>query len=239
MRTTFAILAFLYISPPLEAQQPEAGFLKVVNLVSLRTPTFIRLGNFEFDDGNPIPAGGDSGTLALKPDSYTISVSNEGTDLASNSVDFEIENGRNVIVMCYDEAMEKKDGSLSSRLRFNVLSESTPSEKPRISVVSLLRKSSVSIQIGAENVLLSDRQAHRIDPEIGDSFKIRFNGNLVGEIEVSEPTHYIVFLYRDPKTDDVAMSLLMNEKLEYHPPLEDDERKDDSSENPELETQAN
>ena len=30
-----------------------------------------------------------------------------------------------------------------------------------------------------------------------------------------------MFLYRDPESDEVALSLIQNDKLEYHPPLED------------------
>lgn len=230
MKPIIAILTFLYCVTPLAAQTPEAGFLKVVNLVSLKTPTYIRLGKFEFDGGRPIGAGDNSGTLALDPDTYTITVKNDGAKPKSASVEFETEDARNVVVMCYEEQVELKNGDIVSKLKFSVLTEAPADDKPRVSIVSLLKQTTVPVSINGETVILADRNAHRIDPEIDDTFAIGVDNNDIGEIDITEPTHYLVFLYRDPETNEVALSLIQNEKLEYHPPLDDDEDDEDEDE---------
>jgi len=223
MKYVIAVLTFVHFLTPLAAQNPEAGFLKVVNLVSLKTPTYIRLGKFEFDDGRPVAAGDDSGTLALIPDTYTITVTNAGAKPKSASVDFETENARNVVVMCYDEQVERKDGSIVSKLKFTLLTEAPADDKPRVSIVSLLKQTTVPVSIDGKTTILADRNAHRIEPEIEDTIEIRVDNKDVGEIEITKPTHYLAFLYRDPETNEVALSLIQNEKLEYHPPLDEDE----------------
>jgi hypothetical protein len=162
MKSFIAILTFLYFLSPLAAQTPEAGFLKVVNLVSLKTPTYIKLGKFEFDGGRPVAVGDDSGTLALTPDTYTITVTNDGAKPKSASVDFETGNTQNVVVMCYDEQVERKDGSIVSKLKFSLLTEAPADDKPRVSIVSLLKQTTVPVSIDGKTTILADER-HRQD----------------------------------------------------------------------------
>ncbi|MEX2579166.1 MAG: hypothetical protein WD342_08910 [Verrucomicrobiales bacterium] len=228
MRIPVAAVLLVALSFSARAQEtgsedaPEAGFLKVVNLVSLATPTYMRLGDFEFDGGRAIPTGDDSGTLALRPDTYTFTVANEGAEPASASIDVEVEDGKNRIVVCYDEIVELRNGRSEAKLRLNLLREAPADEGPRLSLVSLLKRAAVPVEINGEASVLRDRQAHRAEPEIGEVVEVRVENERVGRIEVAEPVHYLAFLYRDPASGEVALSLVRNERLEYHPPLEDD-----------------
>jgi len=226
-------LPFLLFAPRSGAQQPgepvAAGFFKAVNLVSLETPTRMRLGKFEFDEGRPIAAGDNSGTLALKPDEYTFTVSNEGATPASRSVAIPLQNGAHVVAMCYDETVESDDGGAETKLRVNLLREAPPTDEPKVSLVSLLKESIVSVQIAGKGAMLHDRRAHRIEAAIDEVIPVRHDGETVGEIEVTEAAHYIAFLFREPESGAIALSLIQNERLEYQPPLEEEEEEVDEA----------
>src|SRR5690606_5102744 len=70
----FAVVSAAAQEPP--AEIPQAGFFEMVNLVALKEPTFLRIGNFQLNGGEPIPAGGTSGVLAVKPGDYAFTLSN-------------------------------------------------------------------------------------------------------------------------------------------------------------------
>lgn len=225
------LTATLLALPVAGAQDlPDAGFLKVVNLVSLETPTFISLGSFAFDDGQPILAGEDSGLLALPPDDYTVTVSNEGAKPSSTSMNVKVTDGDNTVVMCYDESSERQDGTIVSKLAFATLVEEPAQDRPRLSIVSLLKQQTTPVRIDGETVILSDRRAHRIEPELNREISIQVDTTTLESIDIAKPIHYIAFLYRDPENGNIALSLIQNEKLEYHPPLPDEEEAEPNAE---------
>lgn len=201
---------------------PAAGFLNVVNLITLREPTRIELGGFQFNGGEPVPPGGTSGILAIVPGTHTFSISNPGAKPDSVSGPLEVQDGKTVAVICYDEVREFKDGSRESKLRFNVLVESDASKGPRLSLVSLMKQPFVGVEVSGELLSLQARQAHKIEVKVGDSVKIRHEGRTLAEVDIAKPIHYLGFLFEDPKSGEVELSLIQNEKLEYQPPLEKD-----------------
>ncbi|MEM1441905.1 MAG: hypothetical protein AAGF67_06155 [Verrucomicrobiota bacterium] len=223
MKKLHLLLLITFAVSQVMGQAPEAGFLKVVNLISLKSSTFVQLGDFKFNGGDAITAGDDSGTLMIAPKEYTLTVSNDLADPKSESVDFAVENGKTIIVMCYDELMEKSNNEQIHRIRFNLLTETFEGDFPRLSIVSLMKMSSIPIQVNEETVILENRQAHRINPEIDDSVEIRFDNRLLEDIAIEKPVHYIAFIYRDPETGEAALSLIQNRKLEYQAPLDDTE----------------
>lgn len=223
---TLLILLLRASAPAEDAPPPAAGFLQVINLISLKTPTFISLGKFAFDDGKAIPTGDSSGMLAILPSTHTLTVTNEGAKPKEVTTPLEIQNGRNLVVICYDEVVEFKDGSKESKLRFSLLVETPEKDKARISLVSLLRKPVVEANIGKTKLTLAYRKAQQVDATIDDVVLIGVGGNTVGEIEIIKPLHYIAFLYEDPKTGKNALSVVQNEKLEYQAPLPDEDEED-------------
>lgn len=201
---------------------PAAGFLNVVNLVTLRQPTRIELGGFQFNGGEPVPAGESSGIIAIVPGTHTFSISNPAAKPDSVSGPLTIEDGKTVAVICYDEVKEYKDGSRESKLRFNVLIESNASKGPRLSLVSLMKQPAVAVNVSGEPMTLQARQARQAAVKRGDSVKVVHEGRTLAEIDIAKPIHYIGFLFEDPESGDMELSLIQNEKLEYQPPLEKD-----------------
>ncbi len=216
----FASAFSLSLSGQDDPDSPQAGFLNVVNLITLKEPTFIELGGFELNGGEPLAAGDSSGVLAIKPETYVFNLSNSGAKPGSVSGSVMIENGKTFAIICYDEVKEYKDGSRESKLRYNLLVEADEIDGPKVSLVSLLDEPIVGVEICGESVTLADRIAFQRKLNLKDDLKISYQGNLLTEIEVSKPVHYIGFLFKDPETGEVALSLIQNEKLEYHPPLE-------------------
>jgi hypothetical protein len=212
---------------PLSGQEtsalPQAGFLNVVNLVTLKEPTYIDLGGFKLNGGEALVAGESSGVLAIIPETYAFTLSNSGAKPESISGSVMIENGKTFAIVCYDEVKEFKDGSKESKLRYNLLVEADEIGGPKLSLISLLDDSIVGVEVCDEAVTLSDRIAYQRKLNLKDELKISIKGRLLTQLEVSKPIHYIGFLFKDPETGEVALSLIQNEKLEYHPPLETEE----------------
>lgn len=206
-----------------EGEAPQAGYLQVINLIALKSPTYITLGSFPFDDGNPIPTGESSGTLAIKPKTHTLLVRNDAAKPKEATTPVEIQHGLNVVVICFDEMVEYKDGSKEAKLRFSLLVETPDSEGSRISVVSLLRKQEVPAVIGGKPATLAYRKAYKVEAKQDDVVGISVAGKSVGGIEVLKPAHYIAFLYEDTKTGEPSLSVIQNEKLEYQAPLPEEE----------------
>ncbi len=220
-------LAALLTSLPLPAQEepPQAAFLNVVNLITLREPTRFSLGGFRFNGGEPVPPGENSGILAIAPGTHTFTIENPAAKPDKITVALTFENGKTMAVICYDEVAEAPEGGdegkVRARLRHSVLVEGE-NLGPRLSLVSLLKVPFASVDISGKPVTLIQRQAHRVEIALGDAVKIAHGGRVLAEFEIAKPIHYLGFLYEDPGGGEVGLSLIQNEKLEYQPPLKDD-----------------
>jgi len=198
---------------------PAAGFLNIVNLIALKSPTYIQLDTFALNGGEPVKSGDSSGVLAIKPGSYPFTLSNAAAKPAKVTGEFTMEADRTVAIICYEEIKEYRDGSEEVKLRYTVLVESDLSG-PRLSLVSLLRAPFVEIGISGAPVTLTPRQAHQHKVALEDEIRIEHGGKTLTEFAIERPAHYLGFLFEDVQTGEVGISLIENEKLEYQPPLE-------------------
>lgn len=205
-----------------EAAPNSVGFLQVVNLVSQKSPTYLSLEGFAFNRGEPIEVGGGSGTLALRPGEFDLILSNEIAKPTSSSLPVKIENGKTVVVLCYDEIREKSDGEKEVRLRFSQLTEAPESDVAKLTVVSLFVGREITISIEGRPFLVAPRAPIQVDIEGKESIAIRSEGRTLIDFETDRPGHYLVFLFRDPDLEELSASYLHNEKLEYTPPLEEE-----------------
>lgn len=201
---------------------PGAAYLNVVNLITLREPTHINLGGFQFNGGEPVPPGESSGLVAILPGTHTLTLANPGAKPGSVSGPLTLEDGRTTAVICYDEVREYKDGSRESKLRYNVMVEGEAGRGPRMSLVSLLKEPFVGLEVGGVAVTLEARLAHAFEVKSGDTVPIVHAGRRLAVVEIMKPGHYVGFLFENPETGEVELSMIQNEKLEYQPPLEED-----------------
>lgn len=206
-----------------ENEPAQAGFLTIVNLITLRTPTFISLGSFELNGGEAVKSGDTSGILAIKPETYQFTLSNEEAKPAKVTGNFTMEQGKTVAIICYDEVKEYRDGSREEKLRYHVLIESDAQPGPRLSLVSLLKEPEVGIEISGAPATLSPGMAHQPKVSLNDNIEISCRGRRLSQFEITKPNHFIGFLFENPETGEVEISLIQNEKLEYQPPLETEE----------------
>jgi hypothetical protein len=224
MKTLLLILPIVLTGTHLARAQepneaPSAGFLNIVNLIALKSPTYIELGSFALNGGDPVKSGDSSGVLAIKPGSYPFTLSNAAAKPAKVTGDFTMEADRTVAIICYEEVKEYRDGSEEVKLRYTVLVESDLTG-PRLSLVSLLREPLVEIGITGDPVTLTPRQAHQRKVALEDEIRIEYGGKTLAEFAIERPVHYLGFLFEDVETGEVGISLIENEKLEYQPPLE-------------------
>ncbi|MDP4584177.1 MAG: hypothetical protein NWR21_06645 [Verrucomicrobiales bacterium] len=227
MKTHFLFLSIVLTGTyhVLAREAPEAataGFLNVVNLVGLKSHTFIELGTFALNGGEPVRPGGSSGVLAIKPGSYSFTLSNAAAKPAEVTGDITMEADSTVAIICYDEVKVYRDGSEEVKLRFNVLVESD-AVGPRLSLISLLREPSVGLEVSGDRVSLVPRQAHKRKVALEDEIRIEYGGKTLAEFAIERPLHYLGFLFENIETGEVELSLIENEKLEYQPPLEAEE----------------
>lgn len=206
-----------------EKDSPQAGFLNVVNLITLKSPTFIEFGGFSLNGGEAIAPGESSGILAIKPNTYALIISNEGAKPKKVSGDFLLENGKSVAIICYDEVKEFKDGSKETKLRFTVLVEVEETSGPRLSLVSLLKEPLTGVVVSGKGVPIAPGGVYREEIVMGQRVTIVHDGELLADLEMAKPNHAIGFFYRDPMSDEIRLSLIQNEKLEYQPPLDREE----------------
>ncbi len=224
MKTILLILSialtgahFTRAQEPTEA--PSAGFLNIVNLITLKSPTYIELGSFALNGGEPVKAGDSSGVLAIKPGSYPFTLSNAAAKPAKVTGEFTMEADRTVAIICYDEVKQYRDGSEEVKLRYTVLVESDLTG-PRLSLVSLLREPLAGLEVSGDPVTLTPRQAHQRKVALEDEIRIEYGGKTLAEFAIERPVHYLGFLFENIEPGEVGISLIENEKLEYQPPLE-------------------
>ncbi len=210
-----------------EDPSTQAGMLQVMNLVSLKTPTFMSLDGFKFNQGEPIEIGSGAGSLALRPSSLTFSIANPGAKPTTASLPVEIENGKTIVVICYDEVKQFKDGSEEAKLRFSVLSEAPPTRNPELTLVSLLTEKVASLSIEGRPFLVQPKMPLKVEIAGKTSIAIKSSNNTLIDFETERPGHYLVFLFEDPETNALSASLIHNEKLEYKPPLAEEEEDPD------------
>lgn len=224
----FLVAATLATAPFLPAPEraPQAAFLNVVNLVGLREPTTMDLGGFRFNGGAPVATGETSGLLAIVPGSHLFTLENPGAKPDKLSLPLELEAGRTFAVICFDEVKVYRDGSEESKLRCTVLVEGED-EGARFSLVSLLKDPLVGVELSGAPVALAARQAHKAAVNLEDVILVTHKGRVLAEIAIDRPTHYLGFLFENPESGEVELSLLLNERLEYQPPLERDEDDDE------------
>jgi len=218
-------MAFTLVAQDEEPLQtiPDTGFFRTLNLVSLGTPTYLSIGERDFNRGDPIAAGASSGLLALRPGDYTLVVRNEGARPERVSIPFTIENGRNLVIILFETASTNSEGEVTARLLHTRLTETLDSDLPRLSLVSLLDDPVVRLTLGPHRLEMRPRLAERLEVELEDRFYLRYGNQTLGEIAIAKRVHYLGFLYADPESGEPALSLIENEKLEYHPPLEDED----------------
>lgn len=229
MKALFLLLFLLILTKPpfLRAQEgaPEAAFLNVVNLIALREPTTIRLGDFALNDGEPLNTGATSGLLAIVPGNHALVVANPGAKPEEVSLTLPLDAGKTVAVICYDEVKEYGDGRREPKLRCTVLVEGEKAGA-RLSLVSLLKEPLVGVSLSDRDITLTARQAHQAAVKTGDAIRVVHRGRTLAEFEIAKPIHYLGFLFENPETGEVDFSLIQNEKLEYQPPLESEEESD-------------
>lgn len=222
--TTFAACFAFVLQLPAQDENAlqSAGFLQVVNLVSQTSPTYLALDNFEFNRGDPIEVGVGSGTLALRPGKFDLRLSNAIAKESDISLPVTIENGKTMVVICFDEVETLDDGTEEVTLHFSQLIESPETETSKLTVVSLLEGINLPLSIMGRPFLAAPKAPIRA--EIGDieSVAIQSQGKTIIDFESNRLGHYIAFLFRDPQTGEVNASLIHNERLEYQQPLGDD-----------------
>ncbi len=225
MKRRFALLILSTLASGMAYCQEApagAGFLNVVNLVTLHEPTRIELGGFAFNGGEAIPPGESTGVIAILPGTHTLVLSNPAAKPASMSAPLTIEDGKTVAVICYDEVKESKEGSRESKLRYSVLVEGDGSKGPRLSLVSLLKDDQVAVSVSGQPVTLAARQAHPVAVKVGDKIAISGKKGRLTEVEIEKASHYVCFLFENPDSGELEISMIQNERLEYQPPLEAD-----------------
>ncbi len=205
------------------AEEPQAGFLNLVNLITLKSPTFVDLAGFKLNGGEAMAPGDTSGLLAIKPETYSFTLSNAAAKPETITGSFTMEQGKTVAIICYDEVKENRDGMREAKLRYNLLIESDEPTGPRLSIVSLLNQPLVGIEVSGVPVTLTERLAHQAKVSLNEEITIVHKGRTLAGFEVIKPVHTILFLFEDPGTGEVEISMIQNEKLEYHPPLEEEE----------------
>lgn len=228
MKTILFIISLVLTGTPFARAQepneaPSAGFLNIVNLIALKSPTYIELGSFALNGGDPVKSGDSSGVLAIKPGSYPFTISNAAAKPAKVTGEFTMEADRTVAIICYDEVKEYRDGSEEVKLRYTVLVESDATG-PRLSLVSLLREPLTGFSISGDPVTLTPRLAHQRKVALEDEIRIEHGGKTLAEFAIERPVHYLGFLFENVETGEVGISLIENEKLEYQPPLETGDR---------------
>lgn len=213
----------LTVTPILVGQEreevPEAGFLNIVNLIGLKSPTFIQLDRFSLNGGEAMTPGETSGVLAIRPATYPFSLSNTGANPETVTGDFVMESGKTVAIVCYDEVTTYRDGSEEVKLRYTVLEESDI-VGPMLSLISLLQQPSVVIDVSGTPVTLLARRAFQKEVALDDKVHILSQGRTLARFDVAKPVHYLGFLYEEAGSGEWELSLIENEKLEYQPPLE-------------------
>ncbi len=203
---------------------PPAAFLNVVNLIALREPTTIRLGGFALNGGEPMTVGETSGLLAIMPGNHPLTITNPAAKPSELLLPLILEPEKTVAVICYDEIKETREGSRETRLRCSVLVEGDRTG-PRLSLVSLLRDPLAGLSLSGKDVTLSSREAHQATVELDETITVVHRGRTLAEFEIAKPIHYLGFLFENPGSGEVGFSLIQNERLEYQPPLPDDEKR--------------
>lgn len=213
---------------PLRGQEQDpataAGFLQVINLVSRKSPTTLSLEGFQFNRGEPVAVGDGSGTLALRPGEFTLELRNPGAKPDLATLPITVENGKSSVVICYDEIKVRDNGEEEVKLRFSLLTEAPEADVAKLTIVSLLREETLPLSVEGSPYLAAPKSPLKIDIAGRETVAIRSGSDTLIDFESERPGHYLVFLYEDPETGDVAASLIQNEKLEYHPPLEEDDK---------------
>ena len=202
---------------------PVAGFLEIVNLVSLKTPSYLQIADIKIMSGEAVPAGETSGVLALIPGSYPYSIRNTGAKPASLKGTVKIENGRTFALIFFDEIGKKKDGSIRHQLRSVLLTRQHEKPKARLSIVSLSRKPEITIKAGSERIVLREKAARDIAVKKNDTVALAADSGVIGEIEIDKAIQYIAFLYDDPATGNLALTVIKNRRIAYDPPMEKEE----------------
>lgn len=228
MKRPLLLATFLILTnpPSVSAQDPvpQAAFLNVVNLVALREPTTIRLGGFALNGGEPMTVGETSGLLAIMPGKHPLIITNPAAKPGELLLPLTLEPEKTVAVICYDELKENPDSSRETRLRCSVLVEGDRTG-PRLSLVSLLRDPLAGISLSGKEVTLSSREAHQATVNLDETVTVVHRGRTLAEFEIAKPIHYLGFLFENPGSGEVGFSLIQNERLEYQPPLADDEKR--------------
>lgn len=165
------------ISSGQEAEEKTFGFLEMVNLVSLETPTYFAFGGYKIAGGDAIPAGESSGYATINTNDYSFTVSNAGA---------------------------------------------------RLNLVSLLAEPFSSAQINGKPGPSDGRQPFLFPVKIGDKISLEVAEAKMNPFEIDADIHFLCFLFSNPKTGSAELSIVKNEKLEYHPPLNNE--KEESTE---------
>lgn len=207
-------------------QEPEDesfGFLEMVNLVSLESATYFTFGGYKIAGGEAIPTGGSSGQATIKAGTYPFTASNAGAKPGRIEGEIAIKAKRNSKIVFFDSVKEFKDQSKEHQLRYTILTESGKNEGARLTLVSLLNEEFSSAQINGKRGPADGRKPFLFPVKVGDRITIEAAGSKMDSFEIDDEIHFLCFIFLNPDTGKADLSVVRNEKLEYHPPLEDEE----------------
>jgi len=205
MKTIFkTLLTFIFVTCALSAQQPEVGFVRIVNAVAPGTgnASFLLDGRNLFEDGYKL--GQDTGGYGVKAGSIGIEVRKEGVESGSTRVQLGI--GETMTVIAFAERLPVKNEDDPPRWAIKLLrlKQQDAERGYGLSFVSVCKENEIGVQVSiagrkeAQNVFAKRLTITKLEiggkqAEVG----VGIDERKITHISTDSPGNYVVIIYEN------------------------------------------
>lgn len=212
MKRIVKLCVCLLMVSPLVAQQPEVGFIRLVNLVAGGED-----GNVNFSlDGQDLykpgyKLGQKTGGMGFKAGSYKLGVKKPGCKAAERGI--KIENGLTQTFIAYGAPVRDELGEITGwEIKITSLSQKTPEHGYIVTLISLCESKELAVTIVAEGTpdpikeVVPKMKAHSVKagkPQGG--VRVAVGETVVAGFYTDDPGNYVVLIYEDKEGNKKAI----------------------------------
>ncbi|HEX7260727.1 MAG TPA: hypothetical protein VF258_02845 [Luteolibacter sp.] len=187
---------------PLDAQEPEYGYVRLVNAVAKGTGAVMVLIDGENINTAGYKLGAVTGGIGLKPGSHSVTIQREGAESGTTTVKV-VKDETTTLIPFAEKVPAADDKPATWAIRILRLKEQAAQHERGATFVSVARQPEIKVEVGRGRGQWDAASVERLSiarlpvKESGGYVPIRINGEELPAMAVPSAGNYVVILYED------------------------------------------
>lgn len=198
----FSAVLVLGATTPLDAQESEYGYVRLVNTVVRGTGAVMVLIDGENINAAGYKLGAVTGGIGLKPGSHSVTIKREGVESGTTKVNV-VKDETTTLIPFTEKVPAADDKPATWAIRILRLKEQAAQHERCATFVSVAREPEIKVEVGRGRGRWDSASVERLSiarlpvKESGGYVPIRINGEELPAMAVPSAGNYVVIIYED------------------------------------------